>query len=158
MEKNMLSKLTNEELIRLRKLHKETHKEGGISKRLATIEKFGYDVKFAYHVVRLLNEVEQIMMECDLDLEKNREQLKSIRRGEWKLSDIEEYFQNKEKDLEKLYIESKLPHSPDENMIKQILMDCLEEHYGNLSECVVNVDKATESLKEIKRIIEKTGI
>ena len=44
-------------------------------------EKFGFDVKFAYHTVRLLNEAEQLLLEGDLDLQRNREQLKSIRRG-----------------------------------------------------------------------------
>lgn len=64
-----------------------------------------YDCKFAYHIVRLINEVEQIMSEGDLDLERNNEQLKSIRRGEWKLEQIVEYFQFKEKDLRNLIYE-----------------------------------------------------
>ena len=50
-------------------------------KRSAQIEEFGYDLKFAYHCVRLMNEVEQIMVEGDLDLQRNREQLKSIQIG-----------------------------------------------------------------------------
>jgi hypothetical protein len=96
------------------------------------VQKYGYDLKFAYHVVRLLNEVEQIMIEHDLDLERNREQLKSIRRGEWKKEEIVDYFQTKEKELESLYTNSKLPHSPNENKIKKILLECLEMHYGSL--------------------------
>lgn len=73
------------------------------SKRYAGIQKYGFDVKFAYHVVRLLNEVEQILIEHDLDLERNREQLKSIRRGEWTQEQIIEYFSEKEKTLEEVY-------------------------------------------------------
>ncbi len=42
-------------------------------KRKELVEKYGYDVTFAYHVVRLLNEIEQILTEADLDLERNRE-------------------------------------------------------------------------------------
>jgi len=102
------------------------------STRYEMIQKFGYDVKFAYHVVRLLNEVEQILIEHDLDLERNREQLKSIRRGEWKEQQIVDYFQTKEKELEKVYSESTLRHSPDENRIKTILLECLEMYYGSL--------------------------
>ena len=52
------------------------------SNREKDIVKHGYSTKFAYHIVRLLNEVEQILTEHDLDLERNREQLKSIRRGD----------------------------------------------------------------------------
>lgn len=43
------------------------------STRYEMIQKYGYDLKFAYHVVRLLNEIEQILIEYDLDLERNRE-------------------------------------------------------------------------------------
>lgn len=121
--------------------------------RKEMIEKYGYDVKFGYHVVRLLNEIEQIMTECDLDLERNREQLKSIRRGEWKLEDIEIYFSNKERELEKLYTESKLRYSPDEGAIKQLLLQCLEHHYGSLDKCVTNLSKAEEQVKKIREIL-----
>jgi predicted nucleotidyltransferase len=114
-------------------VHKMSTKEPDItSTRYEMIQKFGYDVKFAYHVVRLLNEVEQILIEHDLDLERNREQLKSIRRGEWKEAQIVEYFQKKEKELEKVYSESKLQHSPNEDRIKTILLECLEMYYGSL--------------------------
>ncbi len=135
-------------------LHKMTTKDP-IGQRKKIIETYGYDVKFAYHVVRLLNEVEQILIEGDIDLQRNREQLKSIRRGEWKESDIREYFASKEKDLEKLYLESTLPYSPDEAKIKKLLLECLEEHYGNLSDAIITPDKATAALQEIQNILEK---
>ncbi|MBK7993136.1 MAG: nucleotidyltransferase domain-containing protein [Blastocatellia bacterium] len=135
-------------------LHKMTTKDP-IGQRKKIIESYGYDVKFAYHVVRLLNEVEQILIEGDIDLQRNREQLKSIRRGEWKESDIRDYFASKEKDLEKLYLESSLPYSPDEAKIKKLLLECLEEHYGNLSDAIITPDKATIALQEIQNILDK---
>ena len=135
-------------------LHKMTTKDP-IGQRKKIIESYGYDVKFAYHVVRLLNEVEQILIEGDIDLQRNREQLKSIRRGEWKESDIRDYFASKEKDLEKLYLESSLPYSPDEAKIKKLLVECLEEHYGNLSDAIITPDKATIALQEIQNILDK---
>ena len=52
-------------------------------KRKESVEKWGFDVKFAYHVVRLLLEVEIILVEQDLQIDRNREILKAIRRGEW---------------------------------------------------------------------------
>ena len=57
-------------------------------KRAELVEAHGYDVKFAYHVVRLLLEVEQILVAGDIDLECDREQLKAIRRGEWTLPQL----------------------------------------------------------------------
>jgi uncharacterized protein len=91
-------------------MHKRRIKEpqGASSTRYEMIQKYGYDVKFAYHVVRLMDEVEQILEHGDIDLMNNREQLKSIRRGEWKMSEIEEYFARKEKELETLYTSSTL--------------------------------------------------
>lgn len=127
-------------------------------KRAASIEQFGYDVKFAYHVVRLLGEVEQIMLEGDLDLERNREQLKSIRRGEWSLDQLEQYFQDKERDLEQLYLTSSLAHNPDEGKIKKLLLECLEIHYGSLTEAVkLDVDVNTV-LDDIETVVRKHRI
>ena len=124
------------------------------SVRFEMVQKHGYDVKFAYHVVRLLDEVEQILTESDIDLMRNREQLKSIRRGEWKMEDIENYFARKEKDLETLYTTSKLQHKPDETFIRQLLIDCLEEHYGNLSAAILIPSESSDILKQIKELVK----
>ena len=138
------------------KMDIKTPAEG--SKRQEIVEQFGFDVKFAYHVVRLLDEVEQILVEGDIDLERNREQLKSIRRGEWTQEQIREHFARKERELETAYLESKLPHGPDEARIKQLLLDCLEEHFGSLSGVVVVPDQQTAILRQIKDLCEKAGV
>lgn len=102
------------------------------SKRATLVEKFGYDVKFGYHVVRLVCEAEQILAEKDLDLRRSREQLKAIRRGEWSEKQVYQFFEDKERALEKLYADSDLPWGPDEDAIKDLLLLCLETHYGSL--------------------------
>lgn len=121
-------------------------------KRAASIQEHGYDLKFAYHIVRLLNEVEQILVEGDLDLQRNREQLKEIRRGEWTLDQVESYFESKEKILESTYAASALPHKPDEPALKKLLLECLETHYGDLSSAVkrdVNVDGLIRDMRAL---------
>jgi predicted nucleotidyltransferase len=121
-------------------------------KRKESIEKYGYDVKFAYHVVRLALEGEQILMEHDLNIEQNSEILKSIRRGEWTEEKIRNWFNGKEAHLEELYSKSTLQLSPDEEDIKILLMDCLEQHYGSLDNAVrleVPVDKMISELKAV---------
>lgn len=135
-------------------MHKMDIKEPE-GKRKEMIEKFGYDVKFAYHVVRLLNEVEQILIEGDLDLERNREQLKSIRRGEWKVEEIREYFSKKEKELESVYLSSKLPYGPDEEKIKSLLLVCLEEHYGSLDQAIAKPDSFKSLLSDLQSVLGK---
>jgi predicted nucleotidyltransferase len=124
-------------------------------KRAADIEEFGYSLKYAYHLVRLLNECEQILIESDLDLERNREQLKSIRRGEWTLDQIMQYFQDKEKLLEELYVKSDLQHSPNEDAIKELLLKCIEMHYGNISDAVIQPKNIDKMIVDMERVIKK---
>jgi hypothetical protein len=127
------------------------------SKRYALIQKYSFDTKFAYHIVRLLNEAEQILLEGDLDLMRNREQLKAIRRGEWTLAQIMEYFERKRIDLEGVRSRSNLPPAPDMQAIRALLLECLESHYGSLDKCVVLPGKAEGLLREIREKIEAAG-
>lgn len=124
-------------------------------KRVEIVKQFGYDIKFAYHTVRLLNECEQILMEGNLDLERSKEQLKSIRRGEWKIEDVELYFESKCKNLEELYHKSDLPAVPDENKIKSLLIECLEMHYKSIDDCLVQPNKASQALLDIENVINR---
>ncbi len=124
-------------------------------KRREIIKEFGYDVKFAYHVVRLLNEVEQILTEGDLDLERNREQLKAIRRGDWSQQKIRDYFERKENELESIYTKSDLPPTPDTELLQGLLLECLESHYGNLEGCIVDQEELVKAMRDIDTIVEK---
>ncbi len=127
-----------------------------IGKRKQIREEFGYDVRFAYHVVRLLDECEQILKEGDIDLGRNWEHLKAIRRGDVPEEDIRRWAADKEKQLEQLYLDSKLPACVDEPRIRELLLNCLEEHYGRLDDCVVDVDAAVQQLRDIHAILEQS--
>jgi uncharacterized protein len=124
--------------------------------RKPLIEKYGYDVKFAYHIIRLMDECEQILSEGDLDLQRSRVVMKSIRNGEWTEDQVREYFSSHEKQLEELYHSSKLPYGPDEDAIKQLLLACLEEHYGSLSGVVTRPGRDRDALEKIASIITAT--
>lgn len=135
-------------------MHKiKTKKPEG--KRKAIVEEFGYDVKFAYHVVRLLNEAQQILETGTIDLERDREILKSIRRGEWPLEKIFEYFDKMETILADLYGAAKLQKYPDEKAIKNLLLTCLEEHYGSLSGAVERQPDANLILRDLEALMAK---
>lgn len=123
-------------------------------KRKALVEEYGYDVKYAYHLVRLMCECEQILTEHTLDLERNREQLKSIRRGEWGLELLEEWFASKEQGLEEAYNKSTLPNTPREDEIKELLLSCLEHHYGSLRDAVIVPGSERTALMKIQQIVE----
>ena len=124
-------------------------------KRQESIDLYGYDVKFAYHVVRLVLQCEQILVEHDLDLERNRELLKAIRRGEWTEQRLRDWFSEKERHLENLYASSTLRHSPDEDALKDLLLDCLEQHYGSLEKAVVRQGAIERLVSELEQTISK---
>lgn len=135
------------------KIRSKTPEEG--SRRAEYIEKFGYDVKFASHAVRLLCEVEQILTTGDLDLRRDADYLKAIRAGEFTEDEIVQRCKEKEAALERAYEESKLPHGPDQNAIKKVLLSCLEETYGSMAAAIVVPDRAERALAEIAAIVEK---
>lgn len=125
------------------------------SRRTALVEQYGFDVKFAYHLVRLMYEIEQILTTGDLDLRRNAEELKAIRRGEVSEQKIRDFFAAKEKFLEGLYEKADLPWGPRQDEIKQLLLDCLEEHYGSLTGCIVTEADPLRALREIAEIINE---
>jgi uncharacterized protein len=137
-------------------LHKIEQKANSSNpKRADTIQKHGFDTKFASHAVRLGLEVEQILIEGDLDIERNREVLKSIRRGEWNIERIKDFCSQKERHLDDLYQKSTLQHSPDEEAIKDLLMNCLEQHYGSLDNAVKREVPIERMIAELKSVLEK---
>lgn len=160
MENIDLSHISNADLLSLESLLLSAEKKGGISNRIKTNfpNNVTYDVKYAYHLVRLLNEVEQILVEGDLDLQRNREQLKDIRRGEWSLDQIERYFESKERILEAAYASSTLPHSPDEVKIKELLINCLEMHYGDMSSAIKVRVPIEQMISDLQNVIDRYKI
>lgn len=145
----MLEKLSNEDLLHYRKLMLSA------SKRTLDKRKHGVDTKFMYHIARLLSEVEQILMEGDLDLERSREMLKQIRRGEWTIIQLKDWYNDKSKQLEEYFVKSELPTLPQEDKIRDLLVECLEMHYSSVKDCVVIPDRANQALLEIEAVINK---
>ncbi len=140
--------------------HSQLHKMSSMEregKRKAIFDKFGFDVKFAMHLVRLCYECEQILTEGDLDLQRHSEHLKAIVRGDVPEKLIRAWFEEKEPQLLRLYHESKLPHSPNYDELKELLFNCLEHHFGSLDKCV-SLDEATiqkRMLNQINAILEE---
>lgn len=125
--------------------------------RADIVKRFGYDVKFAYHVVRLMLQIEQIITTGDLNLERDSETYKSIRRGEWTLEHLKKWFTDKELELENVYNRklAPVPYEPDERAIKKLLLECLEHHYGSLDKAIYNPDQYQMFFKEIESLVEK---
>lgn len=144
-----LEHLTDNELLKYKEIVSKLN-----SRSLSRIEN-NYDLKAAYHIVRLANECEQILIEGDLNLENSKDQLKAVRRGEMSLEELESWFKRKEEILDQLYVDSKLQYSPDYEKLKSVLFACLEEHYGSLNNVVGNTEvaKAISKLQQISKIV-----
>lgn len=97
--------------------------------RAKNIERFGFDIKSAYHVIRLLDEAQQMLETGTLDIQRNREELMAIRNGDLSLEQIEEAFARKEAVLERAHADSKLPSEPRWAEIKSLLVKCIEMQY-----------------------------
>jgi hypothetical protein len=95
------------------------------------------------------------MVEHDLDLERNKEQLKSIRRGEWALAQLQDWFTMKERALEQAYSASTLQQRPDESAIKAVLLSCLEEHYGKLTDVLPSSIANSCLINDLQELIER---
>jgi len=124
-------------------------------KRKKSIETYGYDAKFCYHIIRLVNQAEQMLVEGDLDLQASRKQLMSVRNGEWTFEQIEDYFESIRIKLSNLYQTSNaLPEKIQKTKIKNLLLKVLEENYGSIDQCVKILDKDTTILNQIQELLK----
>lgn len=123
-------------------------------KRKELFEKYGWDTKHLAHTVRLLNYGEQILGTGDLDLRQPSDFLKACRRGEVTPEAVDKLFGEKEQTLEKLFRETKLPASPDMDAVKQLLLDCIEHHYGSFKE-IDRTNKFKDALNKIAAIVNQ---
>lgn len=128
------------------------------SKRFAVVEKYGYDLKWAVHNVRLIDQAYQIVTKNDIDLEENREKLKSIRRGEWTMEQIEAHFKMMEPILIEATDKSDLPWEPDREQVRALLVQCLTKHFGSLAGAVVDLNRSQVVIDQIKELIATSGV
>jgi len=120
------------------------------SNRREYYEKCGYDCKMAYHCLRLIDLVDQLIKIGDLDLMRNREESKAMREGNWgtwekfelyvgtRLSELEKYV-----NTNPVAVPLREPNEP----LHELLMNCIEEYYGN-------VDNAQTEYITTKKVYE----
>ena len=119
----------------------------------------GTDWKFVYHVVRLLLECQQILEEGDLSLKRNSDFLKHIRQGGMTLQEILFWVSEQEKRLEVAYTNSQLQASCDKVKIRELLLNCLEAHYGSLDKVIYIPRHDTDNfLTELKELFVKYNL
>ena len=87
---------------------------------------------------------------------RNAELLKAIRRGEWEVERVREWFKEKEAAMEQLYVTSTaIPHSPDEDAIRNVLVECLRHHYGSIDDAYHDLGKNDAILIKIRDLVSQ---
>ncbi len=99
--------------------------------RAQYIESYGFDVKAAYHVVRLMREAHQLHIEGDLDLQRCSGLLLSIRNGKWTEQEIVDCVQRLGSEIQQL--RSRLPEQPDLDGIRRLFLNCIEAEGARLA-------------------------
>ena len=92
--------------------------------------KYGYDVKFGMHLIRLMFEGIELLKTGNLIFPlKEKEYLKEIRKGNISVNEILKLSDILEKDIEKLSIETNLPSKPLYNEINQLCIDLMKKYF-----------------------------
>lgn len=134
----------NGQMHRIRQRNPETEE------RKLLVEEHGYDIKMAYHTLRLIDQIQQILLTGDIDLERNKEECKLMRNGEWGNFDkFDAEFQKRMSNLEELTNNNSLSQFPRQEELKILLQEILEEHYGSLDTIAKTSESEFVSAKDI---------
>lgn len=92
--------------------------------RLELIQQYGYDIKAAYHTVRLLSQAKELFNSGQLTFPRpEKDLLVNIRSGHFTLAEWEEMYQDLQNDLDKVFETTTIPKNPDMNTINKLWMD-----------------------------------
>lgn len=97
--------------------------------RQELVSKYGYDTKFASHLIRLLKEGQELLSTGDLKFPlRSRYLLSDIRYGKYSMSEVLSLADDVEKEVEGLYDTTKLPHSPNRKLVEKFVIDTHKEY------------------------------
>jgi len=100
-------------------------------RRLARVKKYGYDVKNAMHLFRLLETGIEILTEGELYVERKDAQfLRAIMEGTYTLKQIREMANKKFDMLEMAYVNSTLPNKVDIEQVEKLYRQIIELAYA----------------------------
>lgn len=99
--------------------------------RLDLIRKFGFDTKFASHLIRLLDEGLELLVEGTLVLPLRQNNiLRDIKLGKYPLDQILKMAEDREKLVDEAYVKSSLQHTPNLKEIEKLQIDLLKLFLG----------------------------
>lgn len=106
----------------------DSWKKNRNKKRQVMEEKYKYDTKHAMHLVRLMRMGMEILETGRVNVFRpDREELVAIRNGAWSYEQVEEYAEDCDKKMDKLYKTSTLPKNPDYNQIDELCQKIISD-------------------------------
>jgi predicted nucleotidyltransferase len=110
-----------------------TWKENRNEKRAILENKFGYDVKHAMHLIRLLRSGRDILKNCEVPVKrKDKDFLLSILYGELSYEQVVEESEKLLKEVEYYSLSTKLPKEPNKQLAEEICIT-IYQNYWKLS-------------------------
>lgn len=98
-------------------------KENRNPKRAEMESRYGYDLKHALHLVRLLRMCREILQEGVVRVKRpDADELKSVLRGEWDYDSLVSWAQDQDKELIELAKKSSLPKRPDKHKLDSLCL------------------------------------
>lgn len=98
-------------------------------------EKYGYDTKHGYHLVRLIRMCREILTTGKVIVKRpDREELLAIRNGQWEYEKLIDFAESEDKALQELYVKSNvLPKTPDFKYIDALCIELVEKSLSKYS-------------------------
>jgi hypothetical protein len=130
-EKNAYNTSVDKLLAKLASYHKKGENIGYMGdKRKQLVVQHGYDAKNAAHCIRLLKMCIEFLDTGTMTVYRihDREQLLSIKKGEWSLEQVKQYATDLFNDAKAARDRSTLPEKPDRDRIERVLVSILTEY------------------------------
>lgn len=97
--------------------------------------KYGYDAKFAMHLVRLLRTADECLSTGIINVYRpDAQELLAIRNGAWSYQELVEYTEFMDNKIKELYKTTDLPRSPDVNLAARLLMQIQESIWSTTNQ------------------------
>ena len=132
LPKDVITLFTREKAYQAAKTHYDQYVNWTKTRNPARAEfekNFGYDVKHAMHLVRLMRMCKEILTTGEVIVKRpDREELLTIRRGEWTYDQVVECAEKFDAECEELYKTSTLPKEPNRAKIDELIVELTSEY------------------------------
>jgi len=131
MDENFILLMSKERQYNARRKEYENYKNWETTrnpKRASLEAKYGYDSKHAYHLVRLMRMCAEVLATGEVIVKRpDYKELLEIRNGAWTYDYLIKWAEEKEIEINELYLSSKLPHSPNREFLDNLCIELVEQ-------------------------------